>query len=125
MPVWDNLVERSLRGDALTREEALTILRLPDEEVPALLQAAFEVRKVHFGKRVKVCVLQNARSGLCPEDCHYCSQSSLSTATIDKYPLMAKEQLLDGAERAVRAGGTRYCMVTSGRGPSDEEIGHF
>ena len=101
------------------------MLNLPDEEVPGALQAAFEVRRAHFGKRVKICVLQNARSGLCPEDCHYCSQSSVSEAQIDRYPLMAKETLLDGARRAREAGAKRYCMVTSGRGPSDEEIEHF
>ncbi len=122
---WSSLTERSLSGEEITREEARAILNLPDGEVPAALQAAFEVRKVHFGKRVKICVLQNARSGLCPEDCHYCSQSSLSSAKIDKYPLMSKEQLLDGARRAFDARATRYCMVTSGRGPSDEEIEHF
>ena len=122
---WAALVRRSLAGDALTRDEALAMLSLPDDEVLPALQAAFEVRKTYFGKRVKVCVLQNARSGLCPEDCHYCSQSSLSTAQIDKYPLMSLEQLIEGAERAARAGATRYCMVTSGRGPSDEEIEHF
>ena len=122
---WPDLIQRSLSGQALTREEGREILNLPDEELPGLLQAAFEVRKARFGKRVKLCMLQNARSGLCPEDCHYCSQSSLSTATIDKYPLMAKELLLDGARRAVEAGATRYCMVTSGRGPTEEEIEHF
>ncbi len=122
---WNSLVQRSLSGGALSREEARAILELPDEEVPTALRAAFEVRKVHFGKRVKICILQNARSGLCPEDCHYCSQSSLSTAKIDKYPLMSKEQLVEGAVRASQAGATRYCMVTSGRGPSDEEIEHF
>ena len=77
---WESLVKRSLAGEALSREDARAILSLSDEEVPAALQAAFEIRKAHFGKRVKVCMLQNARSGLCPEDCHYCSQSSLSTA---------------------------------------------
>ena len=122
---WASLVERSLRGEAMTREEARALLALPDDHVPAALQAAFEVRKVHFGKRVKICMLQNARSGLCPEDCHYCSQSSLSTAKIDKYPLMAQEQLIDGAQKAFDAGATRYCMVTSGRGPTDEDIDHF
>ncbi len=122
---WSSLTARSLSGQAITREEGLAMLRLPDEQVPDALRAAFEVRKVHFGKRVKLCVLQNARSGLCPEDCHYCSQSSLSTAKIDKYPLMAIEQLVEGARRAVDAKATRYCMVTSGRGPLDEEIGHF
>ena len=122
---WSQIIQRSLSGQDLTREEGWAILTLPDEEVPGLLQAAFEVRNVHFGKRVKMCMLQNARSGLCPEDCHYCSQSSVSSATIDKYPLMDKELLIDGACRAFEAGATRYCMVTSGRGPTDEEIEHF
>lgn len=122
---WPTLAARSLSGEAISREEARAILALPDDEVPAALQAAFEVRKVRFGKRVKVCVLQNARSGLCPEDCRYCSQSSLSTAKIDKYPLMSNEQLVEGARRARAAGATRYCMVASGRGPEEEEIERF
>ena len=122
---WASLIGRSLNGEGISREEGRALLMLPDGDVLAALQAAFEVRQAHFGKRVKVCILQNARSGLCPEDCHYCSQSSLSTATIDKYPLMDKELLLDGARRAFEAGATRYCMVTSGRGPTDEDIDQF
>ncbi|MBI3319610.1 MAG: biotin synthase BioB [Candidatus Omnitrophica bacterium] len=122
---WSSITERSLNGQALTREESRAILELPDEQVPDALQAAFEVRKVRWGKRVKICVLQNARSGLCPEDCHYCSQSSLSTAKIDKYPLLSIEQLVDGARRACEAKAKRYCMVTSGRGPSDADIEHL
>ena len=122
---WLGLIARSLEGQGITREEGLAILTLPDEELPGLLQAAFEVRRAHFGKRVKICMLQNARSGLCPEDCNYCSQSSVSSAKIDKYPLLSAEQLLDGARRAREANAKRYCMVTSGRGPSDEEIDHF
>ena len=122
---WSSIIERSLNGEALTHEESRAILELPDEQVPDALQAAFEVRKVHWGKRVKICVLQNARSGLCPEDCHYCSQSSLSTAKIDKYPLLSVDQLLDGARRAFEAKAQRFCMVTSGRGPSDADIEHF
>ena len=122
---WASLIGRSLNGEGISREEGRALLMLPDGDVLAALQAAFEVRQAHFGKRVKVCILQNARSGLCPEDCHYCSQSSLSTATIDKYPLMDKELLLDGARRAFEAGATRYCMVTSGRGPTDEDVEQF
>ena len=122
---WDELIERSLSGQPLSREEARAILALPDEEVLPALRAAFEIRKARFGKRVKICILQNARSGLCPEDCHYCSQSSLSTATIDKYPLMDQGQLVEGARRAAAAGAMRYCMVASGRGPTDEEIERF
>lgn len=122
---WSSLIDRSLGGQALTREEAHAILQLPDERLPEALRAAFEVRKATWGKRVKICMLQNARSGLCPEDCNYCSQSSVSTAKIDKYGLLSVEQLVDGAKRAVQAHATRYCMVTSGRGPTDEDIAHL
>ena len=122
---WPSLIRQALSGDGITREEGRALLTLPDERVPEALHAAFAVRRVRFGKRVKLCVLQNARSGLCPEDCHYCSQSSLSTASIDKYPLMDKALLLDGARRAMQAQATRYCMVTSGRAPTDEEVDHF
>ena len=122
---WSDIVTRSLDGEGITREEGRELLALPDADVLGALWAAFEVRKARFGKRVKLCLLQNARSGLCPEDCRYCSQSSLSTAKIDKYPLMDKTLLVDGAKRAFEAGAQRYCMVTSGRGPTDEEIEHF
>ena len=45
--------------------------------------------------------LLNAQSGLCPEDCHYCSQSAVSTAEIEKYPFMAREKILAAADRAI------------------------
>lgn len=122
---WKGLIKRSLNNEAITRQEAQAILDLSDESVLEALQAAYQIRKTYFGRKVKVCVLQNAQSGLCPEDCNYCSQSSVSSADIDKYGLMGKEQLLEGARRAVTAGAKRYCMVTSGRGPEDEAIEHF
>jgi len=122
---YASLISKSLKEELLTREEAGTVLSLPDREVPELLRAAFEVRKKFHGKKVKLCMLQNAQSGLCPEDCHYCSQSSISTADIQKYSLLSKERLFEGAERAYTAGAKRYCMVTSGRGPGRREIDHF
>jgi biotin synthase len=90
--------------------------------MPALIEAAFAVRQQHFGRRVKLCVLQNARSGLCPEDCHYCSQSAVSDAPIPRYRLLPRDELIAGARRAVASGATRYCMVTSGRGPTSDDI---
>jgi biotin synthase len=67
-------------------------------------------------------MLQNAKSGLCPEDCHYCSQSSVAEAPIDRYPFLPKEKLIEGAKRAKAAGAVRYCIVNSGRGPTNKEI---
>ncbi|HAM39924.1 MAG: biotin synthase BioB [Omnitrophica WOR_2 bacterium GWA2_63_20] len=122
---WSSIISRSLTDEAIAREEALDILRLPDEQIVEVLRAAFEVRQATYGKRVKICLLQNARSGLCPEDCHYCSQSAVSTAPIARYLLLPLDQLMEGARRAREAGARRYCMVTSGRGPSEEDIAHF
>jgi len=122
---YASFISKSLKKELLTQEEAKAILSLPDTDVPNLLRAAFEVRRHFQGKKVKLCMLQNAQSGLCPEDCHYCSQSSISKAEIEKYRLMSKERLFEGAKHAYQAGAKRYCMVTSGRGPTPQEIDHF
>lgn len=114
--------ERSLAGEAPSRAEALAILQGPDHDLRDLLLAAFAVREHHWGRRVKLCMLRNARNGLCPEDCHYCSQSAVSTTAIDSYRLMPREELVAGARAAVARGARRYCMVTSGRGPSTRDI---
>ncbi len=119
---FESLSEKSLRLEILDRDEMISVLHAPDERLPELLDAAFRVRRHYFGKRVQIHVLMNAKSGLCPEDCHYCSQSSVSKAPIDKYPLLPRERLLDGAIRAKEAGAIRYCMVNSGRGPTLKEI---
>ncbi|HEY8518244.1 MAG TPA: biotin synthase BioB [Candidatus Binatia bacterium] len=119
---FTELAERALRGEALSREQARAVLATPDELLADLLRAAFVVRERYWGRRVKLCVLQNARSGLCPEDCSYCSQSKVSAADIDTYRLLPQDELLRGAEAAVARGARRYCMVTSGRGPSERDI---
>jgi biotin synthase len=121
----EQLADAVLAGGAIARDDARRILRAPDSELPPLLGAVFRVREHHHGRRVKLCLLRNARSGLCPEDCHYCSQSAVSEADIPRYRLDSVETLVDGARRAVAAGARRFCMVTSGRGPSDNDVGRF
>jgi biotin synthase len=122
---YRRLAERALADRPLARAEALAVLRSADEDLPAVLWAAFAVRSRHYGRRVKLCVLQNARSGLCPEDCGYCAQSAVSTAAIARYRLLPVGALLAGARRAAASGARRYCMVVSGRGPSPPDIAHF
>jgi biotin synthase len=117
--------ERALAGEAPSRVEALAILQSPDDDLRDLLLAAFRVREHHWGRQVKLCMLRNARSGLCQEDCHYCSQSAVSEAAIDTYRLMPTEDLVAGARAAVGRGARRYCIVTSGRGPSARDIGQL
>jgi biotin synthase len=90
--------------------------------LPALLQAAYQVRERYHGRRVKVCQLRNARSGLCPEDCHYCSQAKTATSDIPRYNLLSRDKLLDGARVAYERGSKTYCIVISARGPNDREM---
>ncbi len=67
-------------------------------------------------------MLLNAKSGACQEDCHYCSQSTISTAPIERYALLSSEKMLAGARRAAQAKAQRYCIVISGRSPLQSEI---
>jgi biotin synthase len=121
----EDAANAALRGETISHEMALQLLRSPDEALRDLLLQAFRVRREAFGRKVKVCILQNARSGLCPEDCNYCSQSAVSTADISRYRLLSEQELVQGARHAVSSGARRYCMVTSGRGPSERDIRHL
>ena len=119
---WNDLADKSLGGEALTQAEALGVLHAPDEEVLALVDAAYRVRRRHFSKLVKLNFLLNSKSGLCPEDCNYCSQSKISEAGIEKYPFLSEKEILEAAGRAVKTQAKRFCMVNSGRGSTDGEI---
>jgi biotin synthase len=119
---WDALAERVLAGEQLSLDEALAVLRSPDEELLDLLAAAYRVRRRYFGNRVALYFLMNAKSGLCPEDCGYCSQSKVSEAEIPRYNLLSEPKLMDGARVAAERGAKTYCIVISARGPTEREI---
>lgn len=121
---WDAVATRVLDGHELTRDEALAVLRASDDDLLALLAAAFRVRRRHFGRKVHLYYLKNAKSGLCPEDCGYCSQSKVSDAPIERYAFLNEAKLLDGARQAFESQARTYCIVASGRGPSDREVEH-
>src|SRR5258707_5475699 len=116
------LAEKAIAGDVLSREESLAVLHTPDNQILDLLSATYRVREQFCGRRVHLHMLINAKSGICPEDCHYCSQSSISTANIERYPLVSMQKLLDGAKKAKMAHSRRYCIVISTRGANTREI---
>ncbi len=120
---WFELADRSLAGDILPRDDARMVLRAPDADILELLAAAYRVRRHYWGNRVRLHFLLNAQSGLCPEDCHYCSQSSVSTAEIEKYPMLARERILDAAGRAAALKAGTFCLVISGRSPGERVFG--
>ena len=119
---WNRLAAAALAGAPITPEEARAVLAAPDSELLPLLAAAARVRRAHFGVTVKLNFLLNIKSGLCPEDCHYCSQSSISAADIAKHPILPAREIVAAAARAVKAKAARFCMVASGRGPTDREL---
>jgi biotin synthase len=119
---FHQLADKALQGIIPERDELKAVLEAADEQLPELLSAAFKVRHHYYGKRVQIHVLQNAKSGLCPEDCHYCSQSSVSEAPIERYTIMSTEKLVESARQAKAAGAVRFCIVNSGRGPTNKEI---
>lgn len=119
---YTGLAERSLRGELLAQSEGLEVLAAPIDDMPRMLDAAFQVRRATFGRRVQFHVLMNAKSGLCPEDCGYCSQSAPATSEIERYPLRSTEEILDAAHQAHESGAHRFCIVISGRGATDREL---
>jgi biotin synthase len=118
----DSLATKSLARELPTRDEALRVLRSPDDELMDVVAAAFKVRLRYFGRRVKLNYLVNIKSGLCPEDCFYCSQRLGSAADVLKYTWLKPDEVLSSAEAGVRAGAKRVCLVASGRGPTDGDI---
>jgi biotin synthase len=114
---WEDLADQALAGEPLDREEALAVLRAPGEELLALLHAAFRVRQATFGRLVKLNMIINAKSGICPEDCGYCSQSIVSTAAVPKYSMVSEAVLVAGAHEAGRGrrGRTASSRAAAGR----------
>jgi biotin synthase len=119
---WNRLANEVILGKTITDEEAMAILTCDDDELLPLLQGAFIIRKHYYGKKVKLNMIINAKSGYCPEDCGYCSQSSKSSAPIEKYSFLSKEEILQGAKKAFDLKVGTYCIVASGRGPTNRDV---
>lgn len=119
---FDALADRLLSGVELSRDEALVLLRSDPANYLSLLAAAARLRSAYFGNSVKLNYLVNLKSGLCPEDCTYCSQRLGSAAQILKYSWLKSEDAIDQAEQGLAGGASRVCFVASGRGPSDRDV---
>ena len=119
---FGQLAEAVLAGHPATPEDALAVLQAADGELMSVVAAAAQLRQAYFGNTVKVNYLVNLRSGLCPENCNYCSQALGSTAPILKYSWLSVEKTLDQAGAGLAGGASRVCLVSSGRGPSARDV---
>lgn len=119
---WKGLAKDILEGYEISKEEALSILHILDEDLLELLHGSYIIRHYYYGNKVKLNKIKNVKSGICPENCSYCSQSIISQAPVEKYSMLSKEEILEGAKQAYEMKVGTYCIVASGRGPSNREI---
>ncbi|MET0920455.1 MAG: biotin synthase BioB [Acidimicrobiia bacterium] len=103
----------------LTRDEVRAIAALPLDELPDLVSLAHRVRLAYCGPEVELESLINAKSGACPEDCAFCSQSVKFETEVDVYPFLDLDEILAAARATRDAGATQFCIVVAVRGPSE------
>ena len=122
---YDKVARQCVSGELLSTKTAADILSSDDIELLSLLNAAYAVRKKFVGRQVTIHIINNVQNGHCPENCRYCAQAKSSEAAIEEYPMKSDSEILLEAKSAHERGAHRYCMVFSGRGPSQKRIEHL
>lgn len=103
----------------LTRDEVLAVAAIDLDSLPDLIALAHKVRLAWCGDAVELESLVNAKSGACPEDCAFCSQSVAFNTDVDVYPYMDQDAIVAAAHSSRDAGATAFCIVVAVRGPSE------
>jgi len=106
----------------LTAPELAELAALPDESVPALAALAHEVRLAWCGPAVEVEGILSAKTGGCPEDCHFCSQSAQFDTVVQATPFLDREELLAAARETAAIGASEFCIVLAVRGPDEQTM---
>jgi len=106
------------RGQGLTQEQVLQVLRLPDDRLDGLLALAHEVRMRWCGPEVEVEGIISLKTGGCPEDCHFCSQSGLFSSPV-RSAWLDVPSLVEAAKQTAKTGATEFCIVAAVRGPDE------
>jgi biotin synthase len=106
------------RGEGLNQEQTLRVLRLPDDRLDELLALAHEVRMAWCGPDVEVEGIISLKTGGCPEDCHFCSQSGLFASPV-RSAWLDIPSLVEAAKQTAKTGATEFCIVAAVRGPDE------
>lgn len=106
------------KGEGLTEPELLQILELDDERLPELLDLAHQVRLRWCGEEVEIEGIISLKTGGCPEDCHFCSQSGLFESPVRGVQLDIAE-LVEAAKKTQKTGATEFCIVAAVKGPDE------
>ena len=106
----------------LTIDELAALAAVPDAEVPALAALAHEVRLAWCGDTVEVEGILSAKTGGCPEDCHFCSQSSKFDSPVMATPFLDRDEVLQAAQETAELGASEFCIVLAVRGPDERTM---
>jgi biotin synthase len=106
------------RGEGLTQDQVLTVLQLSDDRLDELLALAHEVRMRWCGPEVEVEGIISLKTGGCPEDCHFCSQSGLFASPV-RSAWLDIPSLVEAAKQTAKSGATEFCIVAAVRGPDE------
>jgi biotin synthase len=109
----------------LTLDELAALAALPDDDVPALAEAAHAVRVAWCGDTVEVEGILSAKTGGCPEDCHFCAQSSRFDTPVKAVPLLSHAEVLAAARETADLGASEFCLVYAVRGPDERLMAHL
>ncbi len=112
--------EKALRGEGLSCEEGCELINLPDTHLFAVLASTERVRKFFKGDEVNLCSIINTKSGLCPEDCAFCSQSVRYDTGVKTYPMVEPQKIVETAKAASLSGAREFSIVTSGTSVSKD-----
>ncbi|HMG42563.1 MAG TPA: biotin synthase BioB [Acidimicrobiales bacterium] len=112
-------------GRELTLRELADLAALPDDDVPALAALAHEVRLARCGDTVEVEGILSAKTGGCPEDCSFCSQSSKFDSPVKAVPLLDHDEILSAARETAAVGASEFCLVYAVRGPDERLMAHL
>ncbi len=107
---------------ALTGDELTALAALPDSAVMALAALAHQVRLAWCGPAVEVEGILSAKTGGCPEDCHFCSQSSRFDTTVKATPFLDTDEVLTAAKETAAMGASEFCIVLAVRGPDERTL---
>ncbi len=106
----------------LTGEELAALAEMPDQWVTSLAALAHQVRLEWCGPEVEVEGILSAKTGGCPEDCHFCSQSSRFDTPVKATPFLDTAEVLAAAEETRAAGASEFCIVLAVRGPDERTM---
>lgn len=121
MKVSDLWETKVLSGEGISQAEAEEFLHLKDKMLLDIMSLANRAREKFKGNEVSLCSIINAKSGMCQEDCAFCSQSMYHQTTAPVYPFVGEEKVVERAKEAKKIMAREFSIVTSGYGPENEE----